>query len=103
MTVEDILKQKGTDVATIAPETSIKHAADWLRAKNVGALLVKSGDAIIGVVSERDIVRALSEYGEALSSMRVKDIMVQRLVIVKPDDSLAHAMRLMTHYRVRHL
>ena len=65
--------------------------------------MVKSADAIIGVVSERDIVRALSEYGEALVSMRVKDIMAKRLVIVKPDDSLDRAMRLMTHHRVRHL
>jgi CBS domain-containing protein len=103
MTVESILKQKGTDVTTIAPEASIKNAADWLRAKNVGALLVMGGDAIIGIISERDIVRAFSQYGESLASMHVKDIMVHPLVTVKPEDSLDHAMRLMTHYHVRHL
>jgi CBS domain-containing protein len=103
MTVESILKQKGTDVTTIAPEASIKNAADWLRAKNVGALLVMGGDAIIGIISERDIVRAFSQYGESLASMHVKDIMVHPLVTLKPEDSLDHAMRLMTHYHVRHL
>ena len=103
MTVESILKQKGTEVTTIAPEASIKNAADWLRAKNVGALLVMGGDAIIGIISERDIVRAFSQYGESLASMHVKDIMVHPLVTVKPEDSLDHAMRLMTHYHVRHL
>jgi CBS domain-containing protein len=103
MAVESILRQKGTDVVTIALEANVKNAADWLRAKNVGALLVMNGDAIVGIISERDIVRAFSEYGATLLSMRVKDIMVHPLVTVKPDDSLDHAMRLMTHYHVRHL
>jgi len=58
MNVESILERKGTEVATIAPEASIKRAADWLRAKNVGALVVTSNDAILGIISERDIVRA---------------------------------------------
>jgi CBS domain-containing protein len=64
---------------------------------------VMGGDAIIGIISERDIVRAFSQYGESLASMHVKDIMVHPLVTVKPEDSLDHAMRLMTHYHVRHL
>ena len=62
-----------------------------------------NGDAIVGIISERDIVRAFSQYGETLPSMRVKDIMVHPLVTVKPDDSVDHAMRLMTQYHVRHL
>jgi CBS domain-containing protein len=64
MNVESILERKGTEVATIAPEASIKRAADWLRAKNVGALVVTSNDATLGIISERDIVRAFSQYGE---------------------------------------
>jgi CBS domain-containing protein len=103
MTVESILKQKGADVVIIAPEASLKNAADWLRAKNVGALVVTSGDAILGIISERDIVRAFSQHGQFLTSMMVKDVMVQALITVKPDDDLNHAMRLMTHYHVRHL
>jgi CBS domain-containing protein len=58
MTVESILRQKGTDIVTITPEASIKTAADWLRTKNIGALVVMSGDAILGLISERDIVHA---------------------------------------------
>ena len=60
MNVESILRQKGTEVATITPEASIKRAADWLRAKNVGALVVTSNDTVVGIISERDIVRAFS-------------------------------------------
>jgi CBS domain-containing protein len=63
MNVENILEQKGTEVVTIAPEASIKRAADWLRAKDVGVLVVTSNEAILGIISERDIVRAFSQYG----------------------------------------
>ncbi len=69
MTIESSLRQKGTDVATIAPEASIKSAADWLHAKNIGALVVTSGNAMLGLVSEREIVHAFSRYGEAAASM----------------------------------
>jgi len=73
MNVESILQRKGTEVATIAPEASIKRAADWLRAKNVGALVVTSNDVILGIISERDIVRALAQYGEPVASMQKGD------------------------------
>jgi hypothetical protein len=49
MKVESILRQKGTAVTTIAPEATVKRAADWLRAKNIGSLVVTSGDSILGV------------------------------------------------------
>jgi CBS domain-containing protein len=103
MNVESILKQKGTEVATIAPEASIKRAADWLRAKNVGALVVTSNDAIVGIISERDIVRAFSQYGEPVGSMQVKDIMTQGLITASLGDDLTHLMHLMTRHRVRHM
>ena len=51
MNIESILERKGTGVATISPEASIKRAADWLRAKNVGALVVTSSDAVLGIIS----------------------------------------------------
>jgi CBS domain-containing protein len=55
MSIENILRQKGTEVATIDPEASIKRAADWLRVKNIGALVVTSGKAVLGLISEREI------------------------------------------------
>ena len=103
MNVEDILMQKGTDVATIRPEASIKSAADWLLAKNVGALVVASGDAVLGIISERDIVRAFSRHGEPVASMRVKDIMTHGVITAAPEDDLNRVMKLMTRHRVRHL
>jgi CBS domain-containing protein len=103
MNVENILRQKGTDVATIGREATIRRAADWLRAKNIGALVVTTDNAVLGIISERDIVRALSQYGEAVASMSVKDIMTHGVVTVAPGDSLNRVMSLMIRHRVRHL
>jgi len=103
MTIEVILRRKGTDVVTIAPDVSIKRAADWLRAKNIGALVVTSEDAIIGLISEREIVHAFSRYGETTGSMLVKEVMQYGVTTVSPDESVNRVMNLMTHHRVRHM
>ena len=89
MSVESILRKKGTDVATIAPEASVKRAADWLRAKNIGALVVTGGDAVLGLISEREIVLAISRYGETATSMSVSEIMRHGVITVsRPKRSL---------------
>ena len=103
MSIENILRRKGPDVTTIGPEANIKSAAGWLRAKNIGALVVTSGNAILGLISEREIVDAFFRYGEAAGSMRVKEIMQHGVTTVSPDESVTRVMKLMTHQRVRHL
>jgi len=104
MTIESILKRKGSYVATIAPEASIKRAADWLSAKNIGALVVvTSENAVLGLISEREIVHAFSRYGETAASMPVKEIMRHGVTTVSPDESVNRVMNLMTHQRVRHM
>jgi predicted transcriptional regulator len=103
MTIESILRRKGGDVTTIAPNVSIKRAADWLRAKNIGALVVTSEDAVIGLITEREIVHAFSRYGETAGSMLVKEVMQYGVTSVSPDESVNRVMNLMTHHRVRHM
>jgi predicted transcriptional regulator len=103
MSIETILRRKGPDVTTIGPEANIKSAAGWLRAKNIGALVVTSGNAVLGIISEREIVDAFSRYGETAGSIRVKEIMPQGVTTVSPDESVTRVMNLMTHHRVRHL
>ena len=103
MTIESILRRKGTNVTTIAPEASVKRAADWLRAKNIGALVVTSDNEVLGLISEREIVHALSRYGESAGSMLVKEIMHYGVSTVSPDDTVNHVMKMMTHHRVRHM
>ena len=103
MSVESILRKKGTDVATIAPEVSVKRAADWLRAKNIGALVVTRGNEVLGLISEREIVLAISRYGETATSMPVSEIMRHGVITVSPAETVSHVMNLMTRHRVRHM
>ena len=103
MTVETILRQKGTEVSTIEPEASIRRAADLLRVKNIGTLVVTSGKAVLGLISEREIVHAFSRYGEAIGSMPVKEIMRYGMITVSPEEGVSRVMKLMTHHRVRHM
>jgi CBS domain-containing protein len=103
MSIESILRQKGTEVTTIAPEASIKRAADWLRAKNIGALVVTNENAVLGLISEREIVHAFSRHGETAGSMPVKAIMQYGVTTLSPDESVNRVMKLMTHHHVRHM
>ena len=103
MSIESILRRKGTEVTTIAPEASTKSAVNWLRAKNIGALVVARGNAVLGLISEREIVHAFSRYGETAASMPVKEIMQYGVTTVSPDESVNRVMNLMTRQRVRHM
>jgi CBS domain-containing protein len=103
MTIESILRRKGTEVTTIAPDASVKRAADWLRVKNIGALVVTSENATLGLISEREIVHAFSRFGDTAGSMLVKEIMHCGVPTVSPDESVNRVMKLMTHHRVRHM
>jgi CBS domain-containing protein len=103
MTVENILQEKGSGVTTISPSATVKTAADLMRAQNIAALVVTSGDVILGVISEREIVHALSRHGDRLASLTVKEIVARGIVTVAPHDSLRRVMNLMTRHRARHL
>ena len=74
-----------------------------LKVCSIAALVVKSGDAIAGLISERDIVHAVSRHGERALSMAVLEVVAHDTITVAPDDTLKRAMSLMTHHRVRHL
>ena len=103
MTIESILRRKGTDVTTISPEASIKRAADWLRAKDIGALVVTRDGAVLGLISEREIVRAFSHHGDAAGLIPVKEVMQYGVPTISPGESVNRVMKLMTHHRVRHM
>ncbi len=102
MTVEEILKRKGQHVVTTAPTTSIKSAAELMREKNIAALMVVKDEATLGIVTERDIVRAFARDGVAMGSKAVQDIMTSKLITGTPQDSVKHVMQVMTNKRIRH-
>jgi len=69
----------------------------------IGALVVTRGDAVLGLIFEREIVHAFARYGETIGLMSVKDIMGYGVTTVSPDESVNRVMNLMTHHRVRHM
>ena len=103
MSIQNILDRKGAEVITIRGIETIKSAADRMRARSVAALIVISGDTIAGLISERDIVHAISLHGERALSMAVQDVASHTIITVAPSDTLKRAMSLMTNHRVRHL
>jgi CBS domain-containing protein len=103
MGIQSILDRKGAGVITIRATETVKTAADRMRARGIAALVVTSGDAIAGLISERDIVHAVSLHAERALSMEVREVAPQTIIAVAPTDTLKRAMSLMTNLRVRHL
>lgn len=103
MSIQSILDRKGAGVITIRATQTVKDAADRMRARSVAALVVISGDAITGLISERDIVHAMSLHGVGALAMTVLDVMPHTTTTIAPGDAVKRAMSLMTNHRVRHL
>jgi CBS domain-containing protein len=104
MSVADILQGKGTAVMTVRPSESIGGLAQRLRLAGVGAMIVsRDGQSLDGIITERDIAYALPEHLDDLHEMRVSDLMTVSVVTCSPQDSIAHAARLMTARRIRHI
>ena len=104
MRVHDVLTSKGSaEVHTIAPDATVRELLDVLAELNVGALVVSDdGTSMLGIVSERDIVRKLRDVDDA-RSRPVSDIMTTDVRVCSPDDSFGGLMAVMTQHRVRHV
>ena len=104
MVAEDILRRKGRDTITVAPDATLQAAADILSEHNIGALVVtEAGDRVVGVLSERDIVRALSADGPDALRATVRDVMSEEVLTCTPTDKVKDLMERVTRRRVRHL
>jgi CBS domain-containing protein len=104
MTVATILKHKGHDIASVAPTARVPEIVQALADRRIGALLVRdAAGQMLGIVSERDIVRSLARDREAVLDMTAAQLMTTALHTVSPAYSVADAMKRMTESRVRHL
>ncbi|MHA1566108.1 MAG: CBS domain-containing protein [Alphaproteobacteria bacterium] len=104
MNVRTILSTKGSSVETILPSASITEAAKQLRNRNLGALIVSNtGTTVDGILSERDIIRALAISGAQTLDKRVDDLMTADVHTCTPDDTVADIMVKMTAKRIRHV
>jgi CBS domain-containing protein len=104
MIVKSILAAKGDDVATIAPTATLAEAATILATRKIGALVVTgAGGRITGIISERDVVRALAEHGGQALQLPLTDVMTRKVVTCSPTDTVSVLMERMTAGKFRHL
>jgi CBS domain-containing protein len=104
MKVKNVLDKKGPEVVTIGSEKPVAEAIDRLVANKIGALLVLSGDGkIVGIISERDIVRKYNKNSNNLDNSIVKDFMTADVIVVEPEDEIEYVETIMTQNHIRHL
>jgi CBS domain-containing protein len=104
MTIASVLRKKGHDVISVPPETLAVEVARLITAKRIGAVLVRTaGGEVAGIVSERDIVKAVAERTNATHGVFVRDIMTREVIMVSPDTPVDAALEIMDQGYFRHL
>ena len=103
MTVAAVLKQKGDEVITVTPATSVTDIARIIASRRIGAVVVCEGDHLAGIVSERDVVKVISAQGEAALRLTAADIMTKDVTTATPSTTVNEAMAMMDTGYFRHL
>jgi len=104
MLVSHILREKGRDVLAIPSEATLFEAARVLTKNRIGALVVQdSGGTLTGIITERDIVRAVADEGAAALALTVADSMTKDVATCEENDTIAEIMETMTRCRFRHM
>ncbi|HMV98531.1 MAG TPA: CBS domain-containing protein [Acidobacteriota bacterium] len=102
-TVKELLGSKPMNIWSITPEASVFQALELMAEKEIGALVVLSGSKLVGLLSERDYARKVILKGKASKETRVREIMTDKLITIRPETSIDECMALMTDKRIRHL
>jgi CBS domain-containing protein len=104
MKIRDILHHKGGTVVTIQSQATIHEAMTMLVTHHIGALVVVDDHSrIVGIITERDILRECASRSEQVKATRVREVMTTNLIIGVPEDEVGYVMGIMTHNRIRHL
>ena len=104
MTIETVLSEKGSDVATVARDATLGEAVKQLAERRIGALVVLDEQgAVTGIISERDLVQCLAVHGEATLSESVEKAMTRDVVTAARNTPILSALSIMTGKRIRHL
>ena len=101
--VLNLLKAKGRDVLTVDPDTSVREAIEKMEAISAGTVVVMEGGAVVGMVSERDVIRKVVLQGQKIDKVKVRELMSTDLTTITPETSLDDCMQLITEKRIRHL
>ncbi|HLK70217.1 MAG TPA: CBS domain-containing protein [Bryobacteraceae bacterium] len=102
-TMASVLKSKGSDIWSIAPDATVYDAIAVMAHKGVGALLVMAEGRLEGIISERDYARKVILEGRSSKDTRVREIMTPAVMTVSPDHTVDMCMQIMTESRIRHL
>ncbi len=102
-TVRQLLESKSPDIHSISPDVPVIDAIRLMAEKGVGAVLVMQGEALVGILSERDYARKIVLAGLSSKQTPVRDIMTSKLITVSPDDNAQTCMQTVTRNRIRHL
>ena len=104
MKVADILESKGSRIISVASDCQATEIAAILRSEGIGVVVVLGGDqSMLGIVSERDIVGAIAERGEAALQLTAADVMSRSVITCTPDTSTTEIMEQMLENQIRHL
>ena len=105
MKVKDILNEKGRELITIGAGVSIVDAAQKMMQRNIGALMVEEDGRLVGLITERDVVKILAKTECVLNDLKVRDIMVnsENLVVAEPEDEIEYVMAVMIQNSIRHM
>jgi CBS domain-containing protein len=101
--IQTLLKKKGYDVWSIAPDASVYDAIHLMAEKAVGALIVMDGPKLVGVISERDYARKIILEGRSSENTKISEIMSSEVITTGPDNRIEECMAIMTERRIRHL
>jgi CBS domain-containing protein len=102
-TVQDMIRKKGGEVFTVAPEATVFEALKMMSQHNTGALLIMEGGRVAGILSERDCVRKVDLMGKSANDTKVANIMTSEVISVEADQDLEDCMALMIDKNIRHL
>lgn len=103
MTIATILSGKGHEVVSLPSSASVKDAVALLVGRRIGCVPVVDGGEVVGILSERDVVRSLGEKGESILDASVGSVMTSPIVTIPPETQVMTALSLMTRRRIRHL
>ncbi|MGN6413503.1 CBS domain-containing protein [Flexivirga sp.] len=103
MRIQELLKGKGSDVVTLTSDATIGDLVQTLADHGIGAVVVTDGDAIAGIISERDVVRALVGGADGLLEKPVEELMTSQVITCSPGDEVSSLAASMTEHRFRHL
>lgn len=101
--VSNLLDSKGSDVLTVDPDATIREAIEKMAEISAGTALIMEGGNVVGIISERDVIRKVLLKGKRLHEVYVREIMTTDLTTITPDTSLEDCMQLITNQRIRHL